>query len=90
MNTVTISTVSDELHRKLTARAAANHRSVEDEALCCLQTTIETDEDLLEAIPAGRWDEIERSVCGTIHDRGTPLTDADFQRYQEMTRGNRQ
>ncbi len=83
-----IPSVSDELHRKLKERAAANHRTVEDEVVCCLQATLEADEDLQHSIPASRWDEIERSVCETIHDRGTPLTDADFQRYREMARGS--
>jgi hypothetical protein len=79
--------MSDELHRKLLERAQANHRSVEDEVLCCLQEAIEADEELLKTIPSGEWSEIERSVCETIHDRGTPLTEGDFQRYREMARG---
>jgi plasmid stability protein len=87
MNTLTISAMSDELHRRLVERAETNHRSVEDEALCCLLAAVETDDELVNAIPAGQWGEIERSVCETIHDRGTPLTDADFQRYREMARG---
>ena len=89
MSTLTIPAVSDELHRKLVERAQANHRSVEAEALCCLQEVIEAEDALLAAIPGQRWNEIERSVCETIHDRGTPLTDGDFQRYRDLARGNR-
>jgi plasmid stability protein len=88
MSTLTIPAVSDELRRKLAERAQANHRSVEAEALCCLQEAIETEELLLGAIPGERWNEIERSVCETIHDRGTPLTDDDFQRYRDLARGS--
>ena len=87
MSTLTIPAVSDELHRKLVERANANHRSIEAEALCCLQESIETDDESLKAIPSESWAEIERSVCDTIHDRGTPLTAADFERYKEMARG---
>ncbi len=88
MNTLTLSTLDDQLHRKLVERAKINHRSVEDEAICCLQEAIESDEEAINAIPSGAWTEIERSVCETIQDRGTPLTDADFQRYREKTRGS--
>ncbi len=88
MNTVTISTMSDALHRRLTERAAANHRTIEDEALCCLQAAIHEDEERLSAIPPGRWAEVERSISETIQDRGTPWTDSDFQRHLEMARGS--
>lgn len=84
---ITLPALGEELHRKLARRAAANHRSVEDEALCCLREAIEMDESLLDAIPQSQWAEVEQSVCETIHDAGTPLTDADFQRYREMARG---
>ena len=90
MNTVTIPAVDDALLNKLVERAKANHRSVEAEALCCLQEAIEMDEDSLNGIPAEQWDESERSVCETIHDRGTALTAADFDRYRGVARGNRQ
>jgi plasmid stability protein len=85
--TLTIPDLSEELHRKLTERARINQRSIEDEALCCLREAIEQDEEVLNSIPSDSWAKIERSVCETIHDRGTPLTDADFQRYREMARG---
>ena len=87
MNTLTIPDLNDELHRKLAERARANRRSIEAEAACCLREAIEMDEQTLNAIPPEQWSEIERSVFETIHDRGTPLTDADFQRYREMARG---
>lgn len=88
MNALTIPNLNEELHRKLAARARANQRSIEAEAACCLREVIEMDEDALDAIPPERWSEIERSVCETIHDRGTPLTDADFRRFWEMARGD--
>ena len=88
MSTLTLSTLDDELHQKLVERAKVNHRSIEDEAICCLQEAIESDEEAINAIPSGAWTEIERSVCETIHDRGTPLTEADFQRYRDKARGN--
>lgn len=87
MNTLTIPDMSEELHRRLEERARANHRSIEEEALCCLRAVVETDEEVLYGISAEKWNEIERSVCETIHDRGTPLTDSDFERYREMARG---
>jgi len=87
MNTITIPSVSDELHRRLAERAKVNQRSIEEEAVCCLLETIESDEAALNAIPQAAWKEIESSVAETIHDRGTPLTDGDFQRYREMARG---
>jgi plasmid stability protein len=88
MSTLTLSTLDDALHRKLVERAKLNHRSIEDEAICCLQEAIESGEEAINAIPSGAWNEIERSVCETIHDHGTPLTDADFQRYRDKVRGN--
>ena len=87
VNALTIPDVSESLHRKLAERAKANQRSIEQEALCCLQEAIEADEELLNSIPSGEWAQIEQSVCETIHDRGTPLTNADFQRYREMASG---
>lgn len=84
---INLPNVGEELHRKLARRAAANHRTVEAEALCCLREAIEMDETLMDSVPQGEWVEIEQSVCETIHDRGTPLTDADFQRYRELARG---
>ena len=88
MSILTLSTLNDGLHQKLVDRAKLNPRSVEDEAICCLQEVIESDDEAINAIPSGAWAEIERSVCETIQDRGTPLTDADFQRYREKTRGS--
>jgi plasmid stability protein len=88
MSALTIRDMNETLHRKLAERAKLNHRSIEDEALCCLQEAIEADEDLLNSIPSAQWKEIERSVADTIHDRGTPLSDADFQRYREQARGH--
>jgi plasmid stability protein len=87
MSALTIPQVNDTLRRKLEERARTNHRSVEDEALCCLQEAVDGDEEILNSIPADRWKEIEDSVAETIHDRGTALFDADFQRFRELARG---
>jgi plasmid stability protein len=87
MNTLTLTGISDELQRKLTERAAASRRSIEEEALCCLRLTLETEEAILNSIPEDRWKEVEQSLCDSIHDRGTPLTKADLQRYRDLARG---
>lgn len=87
MKTITLHEVSDSLLYKLEKRAAANHRTLEAEALMCLQVVVETEEGLIESIPTQRWADIERSVCETIHDKGTPLSEADFERYRGMIRG---
>jgi plasmid stability protein len=89
VKTLTISDISEELCRRLAERAEANHRSIEDEALCCLRSAIESDDDALNAISDREWAQIEQSVCDTIHERGTPLTDTDFQRYREIARGRK-
>ena len=87
MNALVIPDISEALHHKLCERAKVNHRSIEAEALSCLEAVVETDDALLDAVPAGAWTDIEQSVCATIQDRGTPLTATDFQRYQELARG---
>jgi plasmid stability protein len=87
MTTLTIPAVNDALHRKLAERAQANHRTIEAEALCCLVETLEAEASALAAIPANTWAEIEQSVCETMHDQGTLMTDGDFQRYRELARG---
>ena len=87
MNTLTVTGISDELQRKLAERAAANRRSIEEEVLCCLQITIEQEEALLTSIPDDQWKKIEQSLCDSIHDRGTPLTKADLERYRDLARG---
>ena len=44
MNTLLLTGVSDDLRQTLAERAAANRRSIEEEALCCLQITVAQDE----------------------------------------------
>jgi plasmid stability protein len=87
MKTITLHHVGDHLLRKLEARAAANQRSLEDEAIACLQVTVDAEDELIGAISPGRWAEIEESVCEAIHDKGTPLTVADFEHYRGLARG---
>jgi plasmid stability protein len=89
MNTITLRNVSDELLESLKRRAEANHRSVEAEALVCLQITVAQEESILNAIPEKQWKQIEQSLCETIHDRGTPLTKADLDHYRDLVRGSK-
>ena len=58
MNTLMLTGVSDDLQRLLAQRAAANRRSVEEEALCCLQIAIAQDEAVLSSMPEARWQEL--------------------------------
>jgi plasmid stability protein len=88
MSTLTLRFESEDLLRRLRSRAAANQRSIEDEAMCCLQATLSEEDELLSSVPDDAWSAIERSVCETLHDRGTPLTDDDFARYRERARGH--
>jgi plasmid stability protein len=88
MHTVTIPDISDDLHRQLEERARTNHRTVADEARHCLEAALAEEAALLDAISTSEWGVIEDSVAGTLHDRGTPLTEADFQRYRELARGH--
>ncbi len=87
MSKLTIPDLSEDLLRMLAARAKANHRSIEEEALCCMRVALETEEEALNSIPPETWAEVERSVCDTIQERGTPLTNADFKRYRDIARG---
>lgn len=89
MKTITLREVSDSLLRKLEERAAVNQRTVEAEALSCLEVVIETEEELIGSIPGELWNDIEGSVCDSIHDIGMPLTDTDFKRYREIARGRK-
>ncbi len=87
MSKLTIPDPGEDLLRKLAARAKANHRSIEDEALCCVRVALETEEEALNSIPTETWAQVERSVCDTIQERGTPFSDADFERYRDIARG---
>jgi hypothetical protein len=51
------------------------------------QSEIESNDALVSAIPSEQWKHLEQSICDTIEDQGTPLTEADFQRYRELARG---
>jgi plasmid stability protein len=87
MNTLTVTGISDELHRKLAERAAANRRSIEEEVLCCVRISIEQDEALLHSIPDERWKEIERSLGEALRETPTEFTEADKQKYRDLARG---
>jgi plasmid stability protein len=86
MKTLTLSSLSDGLHLKLAERAAANHCSVEEEAVRCLQLSVE-DEALLDNIPAQRWEAIETSLVAALRETPSDLTDEDSQRYRNLARG---
>jgi coenzyme F420-reducing hydrogenase gamma subunit len=84
MKTITLPNVSEALHRKLEARAQAHHRTVEEEAVRCLEELIETDEALLAAIPRKRWERIEEALVLALHDSASDLTQADLARYRDL------
>ena len=87
MNTLMLTGVSDDLQRLLAQRAAVNRRSVEEEALCCLQITIAQDEAVLSSIPEARWQEIERSLGEALVETPTEFTEADRNKYRDLARG---
>jgi plasmid stability protein len=87
MKTLTVTGIDDELHRKLAERAAANQRSMEEEALCCLRMTIAQDEAILNSIPEERWKEIEKSLGEALRETPTEFTEADKQKYRDLARG---
>jgi len=66
--------------------AAARGHSVEEEALSWLRRWTEEEQAVLDSIPEEQWKEIEQSLCDSIHDRGTPFTKADLERYREIVR----
>lgn len=86
MNTLTVTGISDELHRKLAERASANRRSIEEEALCCLQISIAQEEAILHSISDERWQEIEKSLDEAFRETPTNFTEADKQRYRDLAR----
>ena len=87
MNTLVLTGVSDDLQRMLAQRASANRRSVEEEALCCLQITIAQDEAVLGSIPEARWQEVERSLGEAFAETPTEFTEADRNKYRDLARG---
>jgi plasmid stability protein len=87
MNTLTLTGISDELQQKLAKRAAANQRSVEEEALCCVRMAIETDEAALNSVSDSRWKEIETSLSEALRETPTAFTEKDREKYRELARG---
>ena len=47
MATLTLKNIPDDLHRRLRERAARNRRSLDDEALACLEAALTEDRDTL-------------------------------------------
>lgn len=86
MKTLTLSGLSDELHAKLAQRASDHSLSVEEEALRCLQQSLDEDEALLASIPAQRWAGMEQSLADALHESTSDVTPADFQRYRNLAR----
>ncbi len=87
MNTLVLTGVSDDLQRSLAERAAANRRSIEEEAVCCLQITIAEDEALLASVPEARWKEIEKSLDEALSEVPTEFTEEDRNKYRDLARG---
>jgi hypothetical protein len=71
MATITLKNVPKTLHVKLTKRAAAHKRSLNQEAIACLEETLQTNEP----IPGHVWEERFQKVRNTV--QVAPLTD-DF------------
>jgi len=69
--TITLKNVPKALHAKLTKRAAAHKRSLNQEAILCLEETLQGNE----RVPAEVWEERFRKVRDAI--RVPSLTD-DF------------
>ena len=87
MNTLVLTGVSDDLQRMLAERAAANRRSIEEEAVCCLQIAIAEGEALLASVPAARWKEIEKSLDEALSEIPTEFTEEDRNKYRDLARG---
>ena len=71
MPTITLKNVPKSLHGKLTKRAAAHKRSLNQEAIACLEETLQTSE----SVPGHVWEERFQKVRKAI--QAPPLTD-DF------------
>jgi len=71
MATITLKNVPKSLHVKLTKRAAIHQRSLNREAIACLEETLQTSE----LVPGHIWEERFQKVRNAVH--APPLTD-DF------------
>jgi len=69
--TITLKNVPKSLHTKLTKRAAAHKRSLNQEAIVCLEETLQANEP----VPAHVWEERFQKVRNAV--QMPPLTD-DF------------
>ena len=71
MPTITLKNVPKSLHVKLTKRAAVHKRSLNQEAIVCLEETLQ----MSQPVPGHLWEERFQKVRKAIH--APPLTD-DF------------
>ena len=71
MPTITLKNVPKSLHVKLTKRAEVHKRSLNQEAIACLEETLQPSE----AVPGHVWEARFQKVRNAIH--APPLTD-DF------------
>ena len=71
MATITLKNVPKALHAKLTKRAAAHKRSLNQEAIMCLEETFRANE----RVPAQVWEERFQKIRNAV--KVPPLTD-DF------------
>jgi plasmid stability protein len=79
-------TVSDTLHGRLAARAAAHQRSIEDEIRSCLELALQ-DDAAVDAIPEARWQEIETSLDAALRETPSDFTEQDREKYRDLARG---
>jgi plasmid stability protein len=74
MATITLKNVPKELHAKLTKRAAAHRRSLNQEAIACLEEKLQVSEP----VPGHVWDERFRKIREKV--KVEPLTQ-DFLKW---------
>ena len=86
MNTITLQDVTEELLERLRVRAQANGRSMEAEAMACLEAMTEA-EEIEATISDDRWPEIEQSLVEGLKKPATQFTEQDWQHFRKMARG---
>ena len=75
MATLTLKNVPDDLHRRLKARAEQNHRSLNREAIRCLEASVRLD---VEPVRDEAWDRV-RETRETLAAEGVWITAAEVQ-----------
>jgi len=88
MKTITLRGVSESLHEKLETRARLHHRTVEQEALRCLEELIQADEFALKEVSDQSWPVIEQSLVAALNDASSEFSEADLRRYRDLAKGH--